>query len=335
MSSRQLQPIDSAAYSQQSAGSSGIGSSVSSSDSSISHASSASPDSSRFSCEEDVEWCGKSTSSRRPSKKRRGDRKRASKGTARQGGAGVQKEVKNAREQDRVRHLRKLYERLDVVLPVEPERGSGHFSKVRTLRRAVRRLKELMRELNAGGNATLSLEEDVTSEEQVVEPSPSPAAPCVASSNISLNCEERLPVEPDAYIMYDTPSYGGSVSSNNSFEALFQEDIPHVLSTAPYFSYSSSPTDYNTPVLGGNCMFPVGNNVPPSASILCSPDLNIPNSSQMMSSLPHPSSLSSSSSHAYHPPDTPTNITPTLEMSPSSQQSYHCGSDMWLAIGCN
>lgn len=124
--------------------SSGVSSSTSGSFSSVS---SLSPSGSNSSgsvgyCDNDTEWRRSSTSRRR--RGRRGGRRQGSAGTVEV----VKKRVKNAREKERVRIVRQEYDKLGTVLGGHVDRGTGHFSKVRTLKGAIRIIQDLLNERN-------------------------------------------------------------------------------------------------------------------------------------------------------------------------------------------
>ena len=95
--------------------------------------------------EKDVEWSQKSC--RRP-RGRRGQRRRAPQRTAREPCRIQKKKLKNAREKKRVLFLRRRYGDLSKVLGDYIERGSGHFSKVRVLAAAFKKITELLETLS-------------------------------------------------------------------------------------------------------------------------------------------------------------------------------------------
>ena len=80
-----------------------------------------------------------SLSCQRASSSKRNRRRRSGRG----GRSVADKMVKNKKEKERVRIIRQGYEGLCAVVGDCVERGSGHFSKVRTLAAAIRRIEEL------------------------------------------------------------------------------------------------------------------------------------------------------------------------------------------------
>ena len=82
--------------------------------------------------------------SSRQGRRRKSRRRGEGGGGGRRGGSSSAKKiVKNAREKERVRIVRMGYEELCRVLKGQVEKGSGHFSKVRALAAAIRRIEEL------------------------------------------------------------------------------------------------------------------------------------------------------------------------------------------------
>ena len=136
-----------------------------------------------------TEWRGASSSRRRKSRKsRRGGQRRCERDGE---GVIVKKMVKNEREKTRVRVVRHGYEELCAVLGDRVERGSGHFSKVRTLTAAIRRIEDLVERVVVGRLPGSSPAE---------EPSP--------SSSLSDAPEvRRLPIPTVADDMSPTPSF--------------------------------------------------------------------------------------------------------------------------------
>ena len=318
MSSQLLLSADSAASSQSAStpsSSSGIAS--------FSSGFPSSPSDVSYGDQDDVEWCLKRPSCRRSKAKSGGRRvRRGQQGTA-ASSAVEKKGVKNAREKERVWNLRQKYEELLAVLGQSVDRGTGHFSKVRTLARAIRRIDDLMQSLDSAEG-----EPSTTSTNEPSPPFPfsqredeAAASEREKSPGINLSCEERL--EPAADPYSTVHSYSSSTSTNSlDFLPDLHSDISPVLSTTPYFSYSS-PTEF-PPVIGNSsCMFPYHGNSPgPSVGLSTSPPL-----------LCSPE-LANRMSHPVVPPGT---LSP-LSMSPPhpQQHPYHnCGSDVWLTIGCN
>lgn len=234
--------------------------------------------------------------------------------------------MKNAREKERVRLVREEYMELSAVLGDRVERGSGHFSKVSTLEAAIRCIEDLMKVrsqlVSDEALSCPSTPQDVQLE--VMSPTHfiytlcncaflPPQSRCEDSTDasspditpgINLNCDERLE-PPEVHDLDNLPC-----------PALDMSTVPPVYPAAtPYFGYSS-PGDF-PPVTGNSsCMFPFPGSspgLPPPSSFLCSPDL------------------------AGHTP-LPT-VPMTENLSPLStsppQHPYQCGTDVWLAIGCN
>ena len=140
-----------------------------------------------------------------------------------------------------IRIMRQCCEELSAVLGDQVERGSGHFSEVRTLTAALRYIEKFMKRCPRSASPSPPLRDM----QETNEPSPLPAATTslllpscssarksstmklfissgTSSPGLSLNCEERL--EPATH--------------NGSLDIL-QEDIPPTYSATPYFSYSS------------------------------------------------------------------------------------------------
>ena len=95
-------------------------------------------------------WRGASSSRRRKRRKSRRGGQRRCKSEGDGEGVIVKKMVKNEREKTRVRIVRHGYEELCAALGDRVERGSGHFSKVRTLTAAIRRIEELLERVVVG-----------------------------------------------------------------------------------------------------------------------------------------------------------------------------------------
>ena len=151
-----------------------------------------------------------------------------------------------------------------------------------------------------------------------VEPSPPPLPP--PPPQINLNCDERLEVEPADLHQQAT---------NTSFDGFFQEEIvPTYTEVAPddlppaYFSYNSG-ADF-PPVMSSPCLFSLPSGSlgptlpPPSSSLVYSPE--------MAGHLTHSSGAAPASIGGPLSP---------LGVSPPPQHPYSCGSDVWMAIGCN
>ena len=121
----------------------------------------------------------------------------------------------------------------------------------------------------------------------------------ISLSEISLSCEESL--EPAEKTSDDNPPI---------LPIPFQEEVayPSLLSTTPYFSYSSGPSDI-PPILSNYCHPNINPAFPPASGLLCSPELH-----------PHPSLPVTAA---------------VLDTTPPAPYSHHCGQDVWLAIGCN
>ena len=125
----------------------------------------------------------------------------------------------------------------------------------------------------------------------------------VSLSEISLSCDECLEPPEEA-----SQTNGDPTPLNPPPPLLpFPEEMtyPSFLPTTPYFSYSPAPTDL--PILGSPSFNP---NLPPSSSLLCSPEL--------------PSHLL--------PPTSSLILDATT---PPLPYPHPCGQDIWLAIGCN
>jgi hypothetical protein len=219
------------------------------------------------------------------------------------GPSASKKEQKNAREKERVKNVREEYEALGAVLGSQIERGSGHFSKVGTLAAAIRNIRELQE----------TVEQTTTQESGTVgvEPSPPPLPP--PPPQINLNCDERLEVD------------SAQQAANASFDGFFQEEIVSTYTeVAPddlppaYFSYNSG-ADF-PPVMSSPCLFSLpsespGPTLPPPSSLVYSPE--------MAGHLTHSSGTA------------PASIGEPLSPLGVSPPSYSCGSDVWMAIGCN
>ena len=330
--SGQLLQLDSAASSQTfSTSSSGVSSSVCSASSPSPYSADTNSGGSSYG-DKDTEWRQTRAGGRRRRRAGRRRRSRSEGATARGAGGVGKKKVKNAREKERVRIVRQCYEKLSAVLGDRVERGSGHFSKVRTLTAAIRYIEELMKRRPRSEVASPSPPlRDVQVLQEANEPSPPSCShyqspppqlqQCeevkydeivissgTSSPGLSLNCEERL--EP--------ATHDGSLD-------ILQEDIPPTYSATPYFSYSS-PGDF-PPVIGNSsCMFPF-------PAVSSSPVLPLPP--------PPPSSSSSSSSLLGSPAELPSHYSlPSLpagstEYPLTMSPPFHCGPDVWLAIGCN
>ena len=319
--------------------SSGIGASLTAFSSSSSFTSSRSPlsdsASSTSGCggageDDDADWRLEETRRTRGRRNNRRGRTRALRQRQQLGGATAsgggateaKKKLKNAREKERVKNVRGEYEALNLKLGDRVERGSGHFSKVRTLQAAIRRVEHLLRE--AGEDLdTESAEDESTPRRQparavaacsTLEPIPPPPPP---PQSINLSCDERLE-EPDIH---------QQAPSNTSFDSLFQEEVYTGGDMPPaYFSYNS---DFPPPVLGSPCLFPFSGGSPgptlppPSSSLVYSPDIG--------GHMTHPSGAAPGSigGGGGGGPLSP------LGVSPPPQHPYHCGSDVWMAIGCN
>ena len=276
---------------------------------------------------EDSEWCleeeeGKPRRGRKRGRRSRngGRRNQQGVGGAAAGGGGGVRKRKNDREKERVRDVREQYEQLSAALGDLVERGSGHFSKVRTLGTAIHRVEDLLEELGcsvsqpaericdnilqtAGGRSEVPCED--------THSSPPP----------NLSCEESMEPELHPYPTTEAPS--------TSFDTLFpeemtsgypstQEDVLPTYSTTPYFSYS--PAAEFPPMLGSSCLFPFPGNSPgptlaPPSSLHFSPEM-VPH--QVGGVIP-----------------TSTGVMSPMGMSPPPQLPCQCGSDIWLAIGCN
>ena len=294
-------------------------------------ASSSSSGSSGCGGEEDAEWClgdtRRATRSRRSSGSRR-PRARAQSQRQPLGGGGsstrgnvAKKMMKNAREKERVKHVREQYEALDGLLGSRVERGSGHFSKVRILGTAIRRVKGLKRELgDEEDEPPYSLRRE--DEQPTAAIQPSPPLPPPHSPSINLNCDERLEVEPGDVHQTAAPP-------NSSFDSFFHEEIvPSYAAEVPpddlppaYFTYNAG-AEF-PPVLGSPCLFsypggspgPSTTLPPPSSSLVYSPEIA-------------PGHISGGAPGSI-------GVLSPLGVSPPPQHPYHCGSDVWMAIGCN
>ena len=261
--------------------------------------------------DQDADWCLETGRSRGRGKRGKRSRRIAQlQQNGRSGGAIVaKKQLKNAREKERVKNVREQYEGLGVLLGERVERGSGHFSKVRTLAAAIRRIEDLWR----GVPDALPSQTVEHLQAACLEPSP-PPPPQLQPAVINLSCEERL--EPALQPYTETP--------NSSFETLFPEEITPTYPTTedlppaytPYFSYSSGA---EFPPIGNATLFP------------CSPDLTLPPPSSTLVFSPE------LTGHVTHPGGAiPTSIGTLSPLGvPSTAQTYHAGSDIWLAIGCN
>ena len=251
---------------------------------------------------------------------------------SRGGPSTAKKEQKNAREKERVKNVREEYEALRAVLGSRVERGSGHFSKVRTLEAAIANIRELQ-------EVILQQTVEQTTQEAGtvgVEPSPPPLPP--PPPQINLYCDERLEVEPaelhqqaDGFFQEEivlTSTEVEPADLHQQADGFFQEEIvPTYTEVAPdnlppaYFSYNSgadTPPVMSSPGLSSLPSESVPTLPPPPSSLVYSPE--------MAGHLTHSCGAAPASIGGPLSP---------LGVSPPPQHPYSCASDMWMAIGCN
>ena len=277
----------------------------------------------------DADWCEEeeagSKARRRGRKRVRQRREPVSQRTCRDEEAAARKKAKNDREKERVLHVREQYDILAKKLGDRVERGSGHFSKVLTLKAAIKYIRELRED--SGLVESPSAAREVAHSDPPPEPGlslPPLPPPLSAAAAVNLSCDEQL--EPELHPYSDTPT--------TSFDSLFTDELPSAFSTTPddilpaysttpYFTYSSA-NDF-PPIFDSSCLYP------------------FPGGSPTLPPPPPPphSSLISPEMTAHHVsganPVFTGGLSPSLGLSPPppAQHPYQCGSDVWLAIGCN